>query len=195
MESGLKLVIVGVGGQGVLFATRVLSETALELGLDVIGAETHGMSQRGGSVVSHVKIDVPGSPVVRRGTADLLLALDADESYKALPFLRRGGIGFVSTGRHEYPTAEIAAYLATHDVELYAADADAVAREAGSATLANVALIGFALAHPAIPFPYSFVETTIAKMSNGRFHAANLDALARGYAIGRHRFATTAASL
>jgi indolepyruvate ferredoxin oxidoreductase beta subunit len=180
----LKLVIVGIGGQGVLFATRILSETALALGHEIIGAETHGMSQRGGSVISHLKIGTQGGPLVRQGTADIFLALDPDEGYKALSFLRDGGAGFVNTGRQNYPHAEIAAHLAERNIELYTLNADGIAMELGSPALANVALIGFALAHPALPFSYADVQETLTRVSKERFRAPNLKALARGYAMG-----------
>lgn len=180
----LKLVIVGIGGQGVLFATKILSETALMLGYEVIGAETHGMSQRGGSVISHLKVGVRGGPLVRRGTADAFLALDPNEAYKALSFLRDGGIGFVNTGRHDFPRPKIADHLAGRGIELHVLDADSIAMELGSPALANVALIGFALAHPAFPFPYPAVEETLTQVSKERFRASNLEALARGYAAG-----------
>lgn len=178
----LKLVIVGIGGQGVIFATRILSETTLALGYNVIGAETHGMSQRGGSVISHLKVNAQGGPLVRQGTADILLALDPDEAYKALGFLRDGGVGFVNTGREDFPCPEIAARLAERGIELYKLDADAIAMELGSPALANVALIGFALAHPRFPFPYEAVQETLRRISKERFREANLEALARGYA-------------
>ncbi len=178
----LKLVIVGIGGQGVIFATRVLSETALALGHDVIGAETHGMSQRGGSVISHLKVNAQGGPLVRQGSADFLLALDPDEAYKALGFLRDGGIGFVNTGREDFPRPEIAARLAERGIELHKLNADAIAMELGSPALANVALIGFALAHPTFPFGYEAVRETLVRISKERFREANLEALARGYA-------------
>lgn len=180
----LKLVIVGIGGQGVLFATRILSETAMALGHEIIGAETHGMSQRGGSVISHLKIGSRGGPLVRRGTADTLLALDPDEGYKALSFLRNGAVGFVNTGRPDFPRPEIAEHLAGRDIELHALDADSIAMELGSPALANVALIGFALAHPDFPFLLSDIEETVTRVSKERFRASNLEALARGYAAG-----------
>ncbi|MFQ5854880.1 MAG: 2-oxoacid:acceptor oxidoreductase family protein [Anaerolineae bacterium] len=180
----LKLVIVGIGGQGVLFATHVLSEAALALDLEVIGAETHGMSQRGGSVISHLKVGMTGGPLVRRGTADAFLALDPDEGYKALGFLRDGAVGFVNTGRPDFPRPEIAKHLAERGIELHTLDADDIAMELGSPALANVALIGFALAHPAFPFRFSDIQETVTRVSKERFRASNLEALARGYAVG-----------
>jgi indolepyruvate ferredoxin oxidoreductase beta subunit len=98
----LKLILSGIGGQGVLFATSVFSETALSLGYDVLGSETHGMSQRGGSVISHLKIGAYESPLVRQGTADVLLAFDEDEAYRTLGFLTRGGLCFVNSARSDF---------------------------------------------------------------------------------------------
>ena len=84
-------VLCGLGGQGILFMTKVLSETALRKGYNVMGAETHGMAQRGGSVVSHLRLgDVKGS-LVSNGSAHLLLSLDEVEGYRNLPFLSKGG--------------------------------------------------------------------------------------------------------
>lgn len=180
----LNLIIAGIGGQGILFATRILSEAALDAGLDVIGAETHGMSQRGGSVVSHLKIGGQGGPLVRRGAADVLLALDPDEGHKTLSFLRDGGVAFVNTERPAYPRSDVAAHLAGRAIQVHTIDADGIAREVGYPTLANVALIGFALAHPESSFPYTTVEETLARASTERLRAPNLEALAQGYAVG-----------
>ncbi len=178
----MKLVIVGLGGQGVLFLTRVLSETARMLGHSLAGAETHGMSQRGGSVVSHLKVNEHGGPLVRPGTADILLALDPDEAYKALGYLRDGGVGFVNSGRADFPRPEIAARLAERGIELHTLNADAIAMQLGSPALANTVLLGFALGHPAFPFGYEAVEETLTRVSKARFREANLHALAEGYA-------------
>src|SRR5574341_1699737 len=86
-----KFVVAGIGGQGVIFATKVLSKAALLCGERVLASENHGMSQRGGSVLSHVKIGSDQSPLIRRGTADVLLAFDRLECIRNLPFVRAGG--------------------------------------------------------------------------------------------------------
>ena len=88
----LKFILAGLGGQGVVFLTRLLAQTAVALGHAVMVSETHGMSQRGGSVISHLKIGGDEAPLIQRGTADVLLALEADEAVRNLPFLRRGGL-------------------------------------------------------------------------------------------------------
>src|SRR5512138_1009352 len=76
--SGQQLIISGVGGQGILFITRLLAETAIAKGLPVLTSETHGMPPRGGIVVSHLKVGGFASPLVRPGRADGLLALKAE---------------------------------------------------------------------------------------------------------------------
>src|SRR3990170_8827251 len=92
-----KLVIAGVGGQGVVFVTRLLTQAAVILRRPVMASETHGMSQRGGSVLSHLKVGGNLAPLIQRGTADALLALDPEEAVRNLVFVRRGGTVFVNT--------------------------------------------------------------------------------------------------
>lgn len=85
------LVICGLGGQGVLFVTRVLGEAAIEEGRDVLTAETKGMAQRGGAVYSHLKFGPCSSPIVRLGRADVVLALDVSRRSAAEMFLAPSG--------------------------------------------------------------------------------------------------------
>ena len=81
----VKLILAGIGGQGVVFATRLLAQTAAAMGMPVLASETHGMSQRGGSVLAHLKLGGTESPLIRRGTADILLAFDRDEALISQP--------------------------------------------------------------------------------------------------------------
>ncbi len=178
----VKIVIVGVGGQGILFLTRLLSEAARALGHEVIGTETHGMSQRGGSVISHLKVNCGAAPLVRRGTADVLLALDPDEAYRALGFLRNGGVAFVNTGRPDFPSPEIAARLSERNITVYTLNADAVASELGSPALANVVLLGFASGHPGFPWPHEAIVGAVKRVGKVTLRRANERALAQGYA-------------
>jgi Pyruvate/2-oxoacid:ferredoxin oxidoreductase gamma subunit len=123
----VKLVLAGVGGQGVLFATRLLSETAQVLELEFISSEVHGMSQRGGSVVSYLKIGPYESPLVRRGSADVLLAFALDEGYRNLGLLRPGGDCVVNCPNPASLDGEIQAYLEERDVTFRTLDADGLA--------------------------------------------------------------------
>ncbi|MFQ6014254.1 MAG: indolepyruvate oxidoreductase subunit beta [Anaerolineae bacterium] len=180
----VQLILAGVGGQGILFATRIFSETALAQGFPVIGSETHGMSQRGGSVISHLKIGHYQSPLVRQGTADFVFAFDPAEAYRTLAFLKRGGVCFVNASPSRFPEASIKARLEEREIEVWVINADQIALSLDSPPSANVALIGFALSHPAVPFPYEGIKETILRASGERFKEANLKALEAGYEEG-----------
>ncbi len=184
----LKLILAGVGGQGVLFATKVFSETALTLGEDVIGSETHGMSQRGGSVISHLKIGGHESPLVRQGTADALFAFDATEAYRALAFVRPGGWCWVNSRRPDFWDENIRAFMQQHYIRAHTFDADGLAMSLESPRSANLALIGYALGHPVAPFAYDDVRATVERITRERFRAVNLEVLRLGYEAGREQF-------
>ena len=83
-----QIVISGVGGQGVLFVTRILAEAAIMKGISVLASETHGMAQRGGTVLSHLKVGNFSSPLIRPGNANGLLALKADSFARHGYFLK-----------------------------------------------------------------------------------------------------------
>jgi len=92
----MQYVIVGIGGQGILFSSRVLGHIALSRGDHVMGSEVHGMAQRGGSVISHFKVGDYKSPLVKTGEADVLLAFDQYEAVRNLHFLRDGGSAVIN---------------------------------------------------------------------------------------------------
>ena len=94
----MNIMIVGVGGQGTLLASRILGKVAIKEGYDVKVSEVHGMSQRGGSVVTYVKYgDKVYSPIIDRGEADLILAFEMLEAMRALPYLKKGGTMIANT--------------------------------------------------------------------------------------------------
>jgi indolepyruvate ferredoxin oxidoreductase beta subunit len=164
----------------VLFATSVFSETALALGYDVLGSETHGMSQRGGSVISHLKIGANESPLVRQGTADVLMAFDVDEAYRTLAFLKRGGLCFVNSGAGDFWDEGVKAYLAQYGIAAHSCPADEVALSLGSARSANLVLIGHALSVPGLPFEPGQIRETIERISPPRFKELNVGAFEAG---------------
>ena len=103
----VNFVLSGLGGQGILFMTKLLAQAAVTKGLKIKAAETHGMAQRGGSVVSHLRIgDVAGS-LVRAGSAHILLALEEDEAYRSLPFLSRGGSLYINAPAKAFVREEV----------------------------------------------------------------------------------------
>lgn len=146
------IMIVGVGGQGTLLASRVLGHAILQGGYDVKVSEVHGMSQRGGSVVTYVRYgERVDSPTVDQGQADLLLAFEQLEAARWLPWLKPGGKIVVSTQRIDpmpvitgaaaYPEGLIEK-IRDKGVEVLPLDALSLAAEAGSPKAINVVLIG-----------------------------------------------------
>jgi len=178
----LKLILAGLGGQGVIFTTRLLAQAAVALGEPVMVSEIHGMSQRGGSVVSHLKIGGNESPLIRRGTADLLLALESDEALRNLPFLRPGGVAIVNT--EQGPPPEVAEHLAGLDIQVLSVPATRIAVELGSAAVSNVVLVGFAAAHPSLTLPIDALGKALAVVALRR-RDLNLQALEAGYRAGQ----------
>jgi indolepyruvate ferredoxin oxidoreductase beta subunit len=181
-----QIVIAGVGGQGVLFGARIFTEIARHRGLRVLGSETHGMSQRGGSVTSHLKIGEFQSPLVGEGDADLLLGLDCLEAHRTLPFLRpaEGGPGALcvvsAPDAQAFPDARVAPALADMGVEVHTCAADAAAMELGSALVANLVLLGFGARLPTFPFSYEEIREAVETLSSPAHRSANLSALERG---------------
>jgi indolepyruvate ferredoxin oxidoreductase beta subunit len=128
-----QIVLSGLGGQGILFVTRLLAETAISQGYRTLTAETHGMAQRGGVVVSHLKAGDFSSPLVRPGMADILILLKADNLMLHGSFLKVGGAVIVN------------APSTFDDIASFAMDADAAAREIDQHRSMNLILTGFAV--------------------------------------------------
>jgi indolepyruvate ferredoxin oxidoreductase beta subunit len=132
-----QLIISGIGGQGILFVTRLLAETAIAMGLPVLTSETHGMAQRGGIVISHLKVGDFSSPLVRPGQADGLLALKPENVILHRHFLRPDGWIVANA-------PSIAVVEAEHPVETI--DADTLALRNGTPQAVNLMVLGRALA-------------------------------------------------
>ena len=146
------IMIVGVGGQGTLLASRILGHVLMGEGYDVKMSEVHGMSQRGGSVVTYVKYgDRVASPLVDKGEADYILAFERLEAARWLSYLKKDGKLILNdqrispmpviTGAMEYPE-NIVEKIESRGVNLISCDALAMALEAGNAKSVNVVLIG-----------------------------------------------------
>ena len=146
------VMIVGVGGQGSLLASRLLCNVLLAQGFDVKVSEVHGMSQRGGSVVTYVKYgDKVYSPTIEKGEADIIISFEQLESARWLSYLKKGGHLVTSTqqldpmpvitGVAKYPE-NIIEKLKALDVDVIAVDALGLAEQAGTAKASNVVLMG-----------------------------------------------------
>lgn len=182
-----KILLAGIGGQGVLFAHQLLAECAVAQGLNVTGAETHGMSQRGGAVVSHLKIGDTSAPMIRQGTADWIIAFDTAEAYRNLPFIRRGGAVVVNSGLPNFPDERVRNHLVAMKVMLRVLNADAIARALGRAAAANVALIGFASTCESFPLSRDALRETIMRITRPQFVELNLRAFDMGIEEGLGR--------
>ncbi len=158
MSRGVKSVlIVGVGGQGTLLASRLLGNAVISRGYDVKVSEVHGMSQRGGSVVTYVRYgEKVDSPILEQGEADLIISFEKLEAVRYLPFLKKGGTIIVNTqeidpmpvitGAASYPQDII---LKLREAGVHVADVDALtlAEQAGSSKAVNVVLMGVVAQH------------------------------------------------
>ena len=155
------IMIVGVGGQGTLLASRILGAALVSEGYDVKVSEVHGMSQRGGSVVTYVRYgESVASPIIEKGEADLLLSFEQLEAARWLAYLKTDGKLIINTqtidpmtvisGADTYPDGVLDALRAA-GADVTAIDALSLAVEAGSAKAVNVVLIGVLASKMEIP--------------------------------------------
>lgn len=146
------IMIVGVGGQGTLLASRILGHVLINRGYDVKMSEVHGMSQRGGSVVTYVKFgDKVYSPIIDLGEADYILAFERLEAARYVPYLKKGATLILNDrpidpmpviiGAKQYPQ-DIVKKLSDKGVSIIAGDALSMAQKAGNSKSVNVVLIG-----------------------------------------------------
>ncbi len=184
------ILISGVGGQGVLLTSKVIAEAALLAGLDVKQSEVHGMAQRGGSVLSQVRIgDKVFSPIVSDGEADLLIGFEPLETARYLHFLRDdaavvyntraiGTIG-VSIGAELYP-ADINETIRGRAKRVMPFDATQLAVDAGDKRALNLVLLGAALSF--LPIKEQFILDAIVNTVPKKVLAINQKAFASGRA-------------
>ncbi|MHC5039714.1 MAG: 2-oxoacid:acceptor oxidoreductase family protein [Planctomycetota bacterium] len=186
--NGVNIVVGGRGGQGVLFATAILEGAAVRLGMDVIGSETHGMAQRGGSVVSHFKLGKRRSPLVASGEADILISLEKTETYRNLPFLKAGGTCFANLPEGEAFDAKIAAFLEKARIGCFTLDADALARSLDAPQATNVILIGLFASWPEAPFTREDFLGALETTGAARFRRKNREVFEAGFEAGRRAY-------
>lgn len=142
----------GVGGQGILLASEITAYALLAAGLDATKSEVHGMAQRGGSVVAHLRYGKKVySPLIEPGTADVMLAFEIMETSRYLPWLHTGSKVIVNnqkiappavaTGKMLYPE-NILDSLTSRGIEVLMIDGAAIGRQVGEPRAANIALVG-----------------------------------------------------
>lgn len=179
-------VLSGLGGQGILFMTKIFATTALNKGYDILGAETHGMAQRGGSVVSHLRIGDATSSLIRAGAADFLLSMDEAEAYRHLPYLKRGGKLFANAPADKFPDVQVAAYLDKMQIEPYAMEASKTAMELGSPKSTNLAMIAFYSAFEVGPLSAADLRSTVDTISPEPFKKKNMKIFDTCHETGRN---------
>jgi len=187
MVSAMKvqIILAGIGGQGILFSSRIFSELGLRLGLEVIGSETHGMSQRGGSVIAHVKLGGFQSPMIRAGTADILYSFEENETYRTLKFLKRGSICFANLESLSRFDNQIKNYLKEKEIAFRAYDASGEASKIGSIMSANIVLLGYSVGTGLVPFKYEDLKHVLELMSRKKNLKINLKAFEIGFQEGK----------
>ncbi len=159
------IILAGVGGQGILSIAAALGKAALEDNLYIKQAETHGMSQRGGAVVSHMRIsDKPiASDLIKQGTADLILSVEPMEALRYLPFLSETGYLVTNTTPFinipNYPDYEEVMAAVKEQPRFVAIDADQMAKDAGNARSSNMVMLG--AASPFIDIDFKMLEDGI----------------------------------
>lgn len=184
------LLLSGVGGQGVVLASYVLSQVALAEGYDVKQSEVHGMSQRGGSVTSHFRFgDRVAAPLVTPGTADIVLGFEALEALRYIHWLRPGGMlvyncqqinpSPVAAGLAKYPE-DIDAQIAAAWPLVRRIDANALAQEAGTIKAANIVMLG--AVSGSLPFAPETWEAVIRRVVPPKTVDVNLNAFRLGIA-------------
>ena len=178
------MVLCGLGGQGILFMTKVLARTALGKGVNVLGAETHGMAQRGGSVVSHLRLGDVKSSLVNAGECHQMLALEENEACRNLPFLSRGGTLFVNVFSDAFPESRVRQYLDRREITCRIVPAGKIALDLNAPMASNLALIGFMSAFKESPFSTDEIRQTIDAISPDRFKTVNFRVFDAGVAAG-----------
>jgi indolepyruvate ferredoxin oxidoreductase beta subunit len=189
----MDVIIAGVGGQGNIFASIVISQYAMNKKLNVLGAETIGAAQRGGSVVSHIRMAEGAiySPLISRGQADLLIGMEYVEMLRHLRLLNPKGAYLVNAmkiptvqnnmGLDEYPeTDEILKAAKKYCSNGHVIDASNLAKKLGNVQMTNVVMLG-ALSKVLPFFDFEEMKWLVASNSPTRFKEANLKGYEEGY--------------
>ncbi len=188
MDRVTNILMAGVGGQGVILASEIVSEAVMRAGFDVKKSEVHGMAQRGGSVTTHVRFgEKVYSPLIKDGEVDILFSFELLETVRYLGTLREGAAlvvndqkilpPSVTLGRDAYP-GDIAGMLRARYARFELIDAPAVARQAGNARAVNVAFVGALSRH--FDIPEGTWHAAIEAMLPPKLVEVNLKAFALG---------------
>ena len=193
MLKPVDVLMVGVGGQGAILASRVLAQAVEEAGYDIKVSEIHGMAQRGGSVVTQIRLGQKVySPLITEGGADVLLAFEKLEALRLLPFLKPGGTMIINNqaifpvpvlvGAAEYPD-NIFEYISSAVPNTIVVDALDIAVKCGSSKAANVVLLGTLARN--LPIERKVWDKALADRVPSKFLDVNKAAFTAGYEYGK----------
>ena len=185
----MNCILAGVGGQGTVLASKLIAQAGLSNGLKVRTAETIGMAQRGGCVVSHVRTGTEiKSPLVPVGQADIIIGFEPAEAVRNLPYLKKDGVAVVATKAvrpvtasltgSSYDGSDMLDYLKANVKNLILVDGEAICASVGSAKVLNIALLGAALS--ALNISFEEMEAAIRVSVRPQFIDMNLKALHAG---------------
>ncbi len=188
MKEPFNILFSGVGGQGIILASEITSFALIKAGMDVKKSEVHGMAQRGGSVVAHLRFgEKVYSPLIDPGNADILVAFEMMEPLRYLPYLKKeAGVIVntqkipplsVSTGKLEYPK-DVIELLRERDLKVYPVDALDVASSLGEVRTVNMVLVG-SLSR-LVPVKEEMFIEVIKERVKKNFIDVNIDAFRRG---------------
>jgi indolepyruvate ferredoxin oxidoreductase beta subunit len=182
--------LCGVGGQGTVLASRILAQAAMEKGYFARTSETIGMAQRGGSVVSHVRIGDTAAPIIPLGGADVLIGFEPGEAERCLPYLKKGGVIVVSPKAIQPVTASltgktldsdaIIAYLKANASAVVVVDGEAICKNCGSDKVLNTALLGAAVETGCLPVTLAEIAAVIKEKLPEKMKHINEQALQLG---------------
>jgi indolepyruvate ferredoxin oxidoreductase beta subunit len=182
------IVLCGVGGQGTVLASKLIAAAAMDKGLDVMSAETIGMAQKGGSVFSHLRVGRKvHTPMIAKGTADIIIAFEPAEAVRMLPYLKKGGRVIVNSHAVKpvtsvlkdtgYDGSEMVGYLKENVENLTVIDCEKACREIGSPKVTNMVLLGAAVRSGVLDFTMDEITETMKRMVKPQFQEANVAAL------------------
>ena len=190
--------IVGVGGQGVLLASMVLGNAAMEMGFQVAMSEVHGMAQRGGSVLSTLRFgDEVISPLEAVGNADMIMGFEPSETCRNIHLANEDSVilmnldpvlpSMVAAGFEEYPeVSDLVDSVKAVNNHLVTIDATSLAIKAGKAVAANAVMIGAVAALDGFPIPKDVLKDVLGKQVPEKFRELNLNAFEMGDEAAKH---------
>ena len=182
------IVLCGVGGQGTVLASKLIAAAAMKKGISVMSAETIGMAQRGGSVFSHIRLgEHLHSPMIAKGTADIIIGFEPAEAVRMLPYLKDNGQVIVSShaimpvtstlSGADYDGKEIILYLRKVVNNLLVVDSEKACHELGSSKVLNILLLGAAISSGALGLTEEEIQDAIKERLPEKFHDLNYRAL------------------